>query len=446
MRKLRVNLPVMLLWAATLLAAYFWGSSGNNPHEQSPVTASGGLPAPGELPVTGGLASSLPKSTGSDPAGTDPVVVQVVSAKRILAEARKELRNGLLSQKAILRAFNRIQSLDADTVLDAVKELESLDSRHQDHEVLILAVMGRWAELDGDTAMNYAEAKLSGDLRAGAIENVIGSWSEGNPQEALQWYQRRYLTGQLASWMGNSAPMLMTPIYLGLAHSDPEAAFESMVAIEDEEGFRCAVDGMATVIVGLGKSEQMLRRTGKMSATRQEVARKRVLKHWTRAAPADAAAWLLQMKASAERSRLMRQVGLAWVMHEPERALEWLLENAADDNRADILREAIALWAQSKPNQAATWLRRLHPGPDSDQAIAALAQQIVHRDPEGAFSWASTIQNRVMREQAVSSVFAQWAIRHPGQAAERLDKADFPAEQVSKLRLLVAPDLPQGSP
>ena len=82
----------------------------------------------------------------------------------------------------------------------------------------------------------------------------------------------------------------------------------------------------------------------------------------------------------------------------------------------------------------------------SDRAIAALAQQIVHRDPEEAFSWASTIQNQLMREQTVSSVFAQWAIRHPREAAERLNKTDFPAEQVSKLRLLVAPNLPQASP
>jgi hypothetical protein len=440
MRKLRVNLPVMLLWAATLLAAYFYGLFGHDSREQLPATGGGGVP------VVSGPEPNRAERINSEPAGTEPDVPETGSAQKILTEAREELRNGLLSQKGVLRAFNCIQRLDADTVLDAVRELESLDSRHPDHGVLILAVMGRWAELDGDSAMHYAEGKLSGDLRAGVIVNVVGSWSEINPGQALKWYQRRHLTGQLASWLGASAPKLMTPIYLGLAHSDPEAAFSSMVAIEDEEGFRCAVDGMAAAIVGLGRSEQMLRRTGEISATRQEVARARVLKHWARVAPADAAAWLLQMNASGERARLIRQVGLAWVMHEPETALEWLLENSADAIRADILREAIALWAQTKPNQAATWLRRLKPGPDTDQAIAALAQQIVHRDPEGAFSWASTIQNQLMREQTVSSVFAQWAIRHPSEAAERLNKTDFPAEQVSKLRLLVAPNLPQASP
>ena len=440
MRKLRVNLPVMLLWAATLMAAYFYGSYENGTREQLPVTGRGALP------LTIEPEPDRPERINSVPAGTEPAAPETGSAQVILAEAREELRNGLLSQKGVLRAFNCIQSLDADTVLDAVRELEALDSRHPDHEVLILAVMGRWAELDGDSAMNYAEGKLSGDLRAGVIVNVVSSWSESNPEQALKWYQRRHLTGQLISWLGSSAPKLMTPIYLGLARSDPEAAFSSMVVIEDEEGFRCAVDGMATAIVGLGRSEQMLRRTGEISATRQEVARTRVLKHWARVAPADAAAWLLQMNVSAERSRLMRQVGLAWVRHEPERALEWVLENSGDAIRADILRESIALWAQTKPNQAATWLRRLKPGNDADQAIAALAQQIVHRDPEGAFSWASTIQNQVMREQTVSSVFAQWAIRHPREAAERLNKTDFPAEQVSKLRLLVAPNLPQASP
>ncbi|MCP4849722.1 MAG: hypothetical protein GY899_17430 [Verrucomicrobiaceae bacterium] len=440
MCKLRANLPVMLLWAATLLAAYLYGSYGNGTREQLPVTGSGATAVASEP------EPDRPENIHRDPVGIEPEVAEAVSARMILAEAREELRSGLLSQKGVLRAFNCIQSLDADTVIDAVSELEGLDSRHPDHEVLILAVMGRWAELDGDSAMNYAEGELSGDLRAGVIVNVAGSWSESNPEQALKWYQRRHLTGQLDSWLGSSAPKLLTPIYLGLARSDPEEAFSLMVAIEDEEGFACAVEGMAAAIVGLGRSEQMLRRSGEISATRQEVARTRVLKHWARSAPADAAAWLLQMNSSAERSRLMRQVGMAWVRHDPESALDWLLEHSSNTARADILRESIALWAQAKPNQAATWLRRLKPGNDTDQAIATLAQQIVHRDPEGAFSWASTIQNRVMREQTVASVFAQWAIRHPQAAAARLNETDFPAEQVSKLRLLVAPNLPKQSP
>ncbi|MEE2714826.1 MAG: hypothetical protein VYD34_02335 [Verrucomicrobiota bacterium] len=440
MCKLRANLPVMLLWAATLLAAYLYGSYKNGPGEQLPVTGSGAAAVAGEP------EPDRPEKHHRAPAAIEPAVAEVASARIILAEAREELQSGLLSQKGVLRAFNCIQSLDEDTVLDAIRELEGMDSRHPDHEVLILAVMGRWAELDGDSAMNYAEAQLSGDLRAGVIVNVVGSWSESKPEQALQWYRRRHLTGQLGSWLGTSAPKLLTPIYLGLARSDPEAAFASMVAIEGEEGFACAVEGMAAAIVGLGRSEQMLRRTGEISAARQEVARTRVLKHWARVAPADAATWLLKMNTSAERSRLMRQVGMAWVRYDPESALDWLLEHSSDTIRADILRESIALWAQTKPNQAATWLRRLKPGDDTDQAIAALAQQIVHRDPEGAFSWASTIQNRVMREQTVSSVFAQWAIRHPRAAAARLNDTDFPAEQVSKLRLLVAPNLPQQSP
>ncbi len=441
MPKLRVFFPVMLLWVATLLAAYFWGAYRDGGIEKDSVTGARPLPAAGKPEPAFMSPEKIEVS-----APVEPEVPEKVGAGRILADAREKLRSGLFSQKGILRAFNSIQQLNVANVRDAVQELESLDARDPDHEVLFLAVMGRWAELDGDSAMNYAEGKLSGDLRAAVIENVVGSWSEGNPEAVLKWYQRRYLTGQLASWLGNSAPKLLTPIYLGLGHSDPEAAFSSMVAIQDEEGFRYAVDGMAMALVGLGKSEQLLRRTGGLSSARQEVARGRVLKHWSRLSPDAAAAWLLRMKASGQRARLIRQVGLEWVIHAPESALPWLLENAPKENRADIFREAIALWAQSEPNQAATWLRRLKPGPDTDQAIAALAQQIVHRDPEGAFSWASTIQSRVMREQTVSSVFAQWAIRQPRQAAQRLEQTNFPQEQVSRLRLLVAPNLRETAP
>lgn len=426
---------MMLLWTATVLAAYYFGLLGNAGRE--PVAGTGA----GELSV-----ASLPPLPDSDPVAIHPVVAEPESAHRILAEAREDLRTGLLSQKGVLRAFNRIQSLDAAIVVDAVLELEAMDSRHADHAVLMLAVMGRWAELDGDSAMEYAERKLSGDLRAGVIINVVSSWAESNPEQAIKWYTRRHLTGQLDSWLGTSSSKLLTPIYLGLAGTDPEAAFSSLVSIEDAGEFRCAVDGMATALVVLGRSEQMLRRIGEFSGARQELARTGVLKQWARVAPADAAQWVLRMQKSGERSRLIKLVGLAWIVHQPEKAVEWLLEHTAETIRADVLRESIALWARTKPNKAATWLRRLKPGPDTDQAIAALARQIVHRDPESAFSWASTINNRVMREQTVSSVFAQWAIRHPQAASKRLNEADFPAEQISKLRLLVAPNIPSGSP
>ena len=435
MHKFRIILPVMLLWTVTVLAAYYFGLLSNV--SRDPVVATG----PGAQ-----SAVNPPVILTHEPADVPPVRAEPDSAHRILAAAREDLRTGLLSQKGVLRAFNRIQSLDALTVIDAVMELEAMDSRHPDHGVLMLAVMGRWAELDGDSAMEYAERKLSGDLRAGVIVNVVSSWAENEPGQAIKWYHRRHLTGQLGSWLGTSSSKLLTPIYLGLAGADPEAAFSSLVAIEDSEGFRCAVDGMAAAIVVLGRSEQMLRRAGEFSGERQALTRAAVLKQWARVAPTDAAAWVLRMTKSGERSRLIRQVGEAWIMHDPERAVEWLLEHTAKTIRADVLRESIALWAQRQPNKAATWLRRLNPGPDTDQAIAALARQIVHRHPEGAFSWASTINNRVMREQTVASVFAQWAIRYPQAASKRLNEADFPAEQMSKLRLLVAPNIPSVSP
>lgn len=439
MHKLRAHFLLVFAWSVTLLAAYFWGAQRDGGMDKDLVAD--------VKEVTASIPSdpiSPEKNNTGSPVDLD--VVETVSAGRILANAREKIRSGLFSQKGILRAFNCIQQLDADNVRDAVLELELMDVSDPDHKVLLLAVMGRWAELDGDSAMSYAEGKLSGDLRAAVIENVVGSWSEENPEAALTWYQRRYVTGQLVSWLGNSASGLLTPIYLGMTHSDPEAAFSSMIAIKDEQGFRYAVDGMAMAIIGLKKSEQFLRRIGNLSLLRQEIVHARVLKYWVRLDPEEAAAWVLRMKSSGLRAKLIRQVGLEWATNAPESALQWLLNNAPDEGKADILREAIARWAQSTPNRAATWLRRLTPGPDTDQAIAALAQQIVHRDPEGALSWASTIKSRIMREQTISSVFAQWAIRHPREAAQRLEKTNFPKDQVSKLRLLVAPNLPEVSP
>ena len=155
MPKLRVFFPVMLLWVATLLAAYFWGAYRDGGIEKDSVTGARPLPAAGKPEPAFMSPEKIEVS-----APVEPEVPEKVGAGRILAEAREKLRSGLFSQKGILRAFNSIQQLNAANVRDAVQELESLDARDPDHEVLLLAVMGRWAELDGNSAMKYAEGCL----------------------------------------------------------------------------------------------------------------------------------------------------------------------------------------------------------------------------------------------------------------------------------------------
>lgn len=363
--------------------------------------------------------------------------VEKTDAYRVVAEALGHLRGGVLSQSGILRAFALMGGLDAETVLDAVVEVEAMDPGGPGYSLLMLAVLGRWAELDGVAAMGYAEGKLEGDLRTGAITNIVSSWSESDPKATLAWYRGREADGQLEVLLGSNGPPLLTSIFQGLAAMDAEAAMAELSGRGLGDAFRFALGGMASGMAATGQSAQLMAHVGRLPGDRQAAARQSVLSQWAQYAPADAASWVVGMKPSAEKARLAKDVALAWVRREPRRAVAWMLENTPSTNHAENLGEAVGVWARGDPNAAAAWLGEIEPGPGIDQALAAFSRHIIHRDSESAFAWAERISNVAMREQTVGAVFSQWAIRQPQEALAYLEASDLPEGQVAKLRAMV---------
>ena len=371
-------------------------------------------------------------------AGSATPTAAAPEAFRVVADAEEHLRAGMLSQRGILKAFERMQQLDAQSVLDAVAELESMDPGRPNYGLLMLAVMGRWAELDGAAAMRYAEERLEGDLRSGVLANVVSSWSESDPAAALEWFRDSEESGDLAAMLGGGASGLLAPIFQGLANKDPEAALAALGEVATDAEYRSALTGMVSAMAAAGRSEQLLAHVRRLPEDRRGNARLAVVEQWAQFDPVDAARWIARQTDSNERATMAKRTALAWVRRDPQAALPWLFAHTPERQHSENLSEAIAIWARADPNAAATWLG--HDAPetvDTDAAVAALSRQIIHRDPVSALAWASSMRNPAMREQTLGSVFAQWSIREPGVAREYLANAELAPELAERLRAML---------
>ena len=242
----KVTFVALLFWGATAVCAFWvglrWTEKGDGDRVDTP-------------PAAAVAAAPLPQPRIEElPAPAVPSKEEGRPAPAIVAEAVDLLRGGMMSQRRVLGAFGLMQELDEASVLDALAEVESMDAGRSDREFLLLAVVGRWAELDGAAAMRYAEEQLEGDLRAGVMTNAAAAWAETDPAKALAWYRAREADGTLGSTIGSAATTLLAPIFQELANRDPEAAMSELLSLGGGAEFSSALAGLVSALSAAGKS------------------------------------------------------------------------------------------------------------------------------------------------------------------------------------------------
>ncbi len=412
-------LLVAVPWLLTAVGAFWFGTKSAPKRVVKEVVEL--VPVGGEDPWAAGQAA--PERASPPPAAGSPAQAPTTlrtDAYNVIAEAEEHLRGGFLSQRGVLKAFVAMGELDESALGAALAEVEALDASSPSHGLLMLAVMGRWAEFDGAAAMAYAEERLEGELRTGVVANVVSSWAEGDPVGALEWYRDREASGDLAAWLGAAAPQLLAPVFQGLANTDPDAALRAAEGLRTLAEVHAAVEGMAASMAAAGKAERLLALSDQLAARQagadaEVVAaevRALVVDAWSAYAPTDAARWIDAAGPHPEKAALAKAVALNWVRRDPESAIAWMLKRTPPASHGENLAAAVRIWARADPNAAGNWFgTAAAEGIERDPALAAFAREVVGRDPASAMAWASAVGRQAMREGAQDSVFSQWLLR-----------------------------------
>ena len=294
-----------------------------------------------------------------------------------------------------------------------------------------------WAESEPRAAIAFVRRELRGDRQAQALSAVLAIWGKHDPDAAWRWVAAEMPTAThhfdtLLEVFGRTSTATAARYAAEFASEHPSAAVEAHLAALLGVTYRGDFAG-ARALVDANQA---------LSAEDRGTLTNFIAGQWARFAPAEAAAWALQLPAGVQRDQALNGLTESWSDVDPARAAEFAVGLPGGEVRTVALRQAISKWVMADADAARAWVVKTDRHEDFDQAVGAIASDanLVNRDPLRALRWAATIFDDDLRVQKVSTILFAWYPLDPAAATHFLEAAaDFTPQQrqdlLSRLRL-----------
>ncbi|MGH7956186.1 MAG: hypothetical protein ACREH8_04155 [Opitutaceae bacterium] len=287
------------------------------------------------------------------------------------------------------------------------------------------AILKHLATEDAPWTAAYMEALPAGAFRTELLGAVLAQWSTHDAPAAIAWAQ------QLADVSLQQTALIH--VSYRWFELDPKGALAYAAGLPAEHA------QFVTTLLG----------------------------QWGRQAPAEAAAWAMQVRDGAVRERaiasavaawaendaraaaefvaklppghLQKEAAVsvvsAWAQNEPATAAQWVAAFPAGRERDYAVENLIYRWAPFDPASALVWINRL-PATERDPAIHAGAGGLIETRPDLATAWAVAIGNDGKRSQQAERAARQWLATDRSAAEAWIRQSLLPGEE--KQRLLAA--------
>jgi hypothetical protein len=373
-----------------------------------------------------------PKRTKKPQFPEEEPAPSTASPDALIAAAAELLGLASVGQGSLLEVYGLVSKLKPGEIPTALAEISKLP-HGKTRQSLAAAVVSRWAESDGRSAMQYALTQLSHANRPAAIAGALTAWSDNDPAGALAWFQQTVAADPDFELVLGTKPIYLLPtIFEGLVAKDISTAYAAFSKLGSNEEKDQALDGIAAAGLTNEQTQHALDFAVSTLGGDARSARMRLVSQWGQRDPAAAAAWVSEAKDPTEKSVFAQSVALTWIAFEPAVAVPWLMDNTMQTERANIVELATSIWVQSDANATAKWLSTLPKGKDSDLGVATLARNIVAIEPETALGWAKTIDNPTTRRLTMIDVISQWRVREPERSVEALQASGLPAKEIAE--------------
>ena len=432
-----------LFWLGSLTAAYYGGMGKNQL-----ASVSGGSPASRS---SAGTSATSTAGSGSGKAANGTLIPEaarkVLTVKQIIAKAKNSMQGGAMQNpRAMMKAMALIEEIAPEDIMEALAELEK-GTDPQQKMIFQMALLGRWAEVDGAVAMKYAEEHPSG---AGMMAQmgkmgVASAWAEKDPEAVWKWYQGQAEADGGAMFGGN---MVLASLFASMAVKDPDLAFKRLEEI-DGPGKMMALAGLMQVGLFDDDKRQMVLK--KIDSIPDEAERKQakqmMLSQLAMASPDQAIAWM-KTQPAAEQSELRVSIGTMLMMSDPKQGASILLEGATDGEKPQRYATVIGSWAHFDTNAAGTWLREQPQGPHLDNARESFVRTASQKDPESAMAWAGTITDSSTRVTSTITAYQAWKKKDAAAADRALEASGLSADHREVVRTAdsTAPKTPTPTP
>ena len=439
----REHLLLALAWAATLVVAYFVGSSGDSA-KATPGTAGTATQQTGGPGSSAGTAAEPREQRSSlrklDELDDDRANGGKPNVSKLIARARLQLgggMGGMMNIRAMLKAIAPIADLDDSQLQEALTEVEKTVREPQQKMMFYSLLLGQWAETDGKAALAYADEKLGtqSPFDMGVKSSILGTWARKDPDAAWRWFQ----TERKDDGNDRSKGMTVSMIFAGMAASDLDGTLQRLGTL-DESSRASALQGIAGSASSESARSRLLDRSASLPPEQQAQIRQGVVSQWAMSDSDAAVKWIHSLPADQQKP-LRDSAGNMMLMMKPAAGADLLLEGAEDKDKPQIYDRVVGQWAWQDSKAAGEWLSKQPQGPELDNARRTYAVSVAQKDPAAAMDWAKSVQKDDQREQSVGQVFQQWRTKDPAAATAALDASGLPADKIKQLKDTKAPEM-----
>ncbi|MDB6150696.1 MAG: hypothetical protein JWQ44_2144 [Chthoniobacter sp.] len=322
--------------------------------------------------------------------GAHPAIASGNFAERLRALAKTG--NRLKRARAIAGIADE---LDSRQVRDALADLDRRSVRDADE--IRLQLLARWAQLEPDAALQYAQALPSGFEAPSAIEAVIRSWAAHNLKAAE--------AGVARMAEGSAKKTAHAALAPALSEVDPRRAF---AAVRELPFSSSDIDLF--------------------------------FQNWAENDPLAASAHAAQLPDSRLRSFALRYVAQKWAEVDREAALAWAQTPPPNPPGVTIqvrdpgpLAAVIRSWLKTDASDAMAWVEQLPEGAEKTDVLAALTRSLSDEEPRHAVEFAAMMPEGKAQDSALRNLIAGWSQKDFAGALEWAQHQ--PDEEVRQLLL-----------
>jgi hypothetical protein len=275
--------------------------------------------------------------------------------------------------------------MTAQELTEALKQLDTLsdgpDKQKRRGELVALL-----AAADPHLALDYV-GTLTGDEQAQQKTTVLGVWAQSDPTAAGTYFQESLAAGQTPTDEDRKAAAAIANAW---ASRDTHAAWGWVNHLPAE----VRVEATAAVVTRMAEKDPQVA----LRAVRSLV-------------------------SPDERAAAMQPLAAEWAHKAPIVTAAWVSGLADDAEKNYAASGLMTGWMTISPRAASEWVAQLPQGDAKDSAIVAMVQApTAMKSPEGALTWAASIQNLELRNEILPQILRQWQALDPAAAQSFITK------------------------
>lgn len=416
-----MKLLIGSLWIATVLCAYWYGTSQVNPHPPAGLGS--------ENPLTDAAEPKRPNEPGSTALPVDAEIGEWAAAttesahKPVMVDDALAKIESLLSgmgwsptMASIAKAYAIVSQLNLEQTLAALNQMENTDS--PENLQIPMLFINRLAELSPLQALDYVNLNVTGSMQKdGAMAAVIATWADADPHAALQWYlSQPEDTRQQA--MGRFA---LAGLFSSLARQDLDAAISSIESDFDASDFEAIQYAISSTARSLQKTEEFEYLLERVQGMDNDSAMQAVFSNWLTKEPDEALARLDLISDPKQRQAIEENAFRSWMVRNPQEAAERYMQRAAPDQRQSRAKVVVEAMSFNQPEQALSWLNR-QTDIDTQPLTSELISRSAYRNPQFADQNLHKITNQDDLTRLTSRIYQSYSRYSQAKADEFLSR------------------------